>query len=145
VAANAPSTTGVTVNFRTLLHQIHGGRDLVDADFRMVGDGAAPYPDNYSVNDYTDNLFPARPGAAMQCRRCHGETNEAWKPRAERDHPLDQVTPVQAWRAACLACHDSSAALAHAEIHTSLAGNEACQLCHGPSEPLDVETVHEPR
>ncbi len=145
VAANAPETPGVTVNFRTLIHQIHRGRELSAPSFTVVGAGSASYPDNFSLNSYGDFLFPAQPGASTQCRKCHGETNDAWIVPAGRDHPSSQLIPVLTWRGVCLACHDSNAAAAHVEVETSPTGNESCAVCHGPGDDLSVETVHKPR
>jgi hypothetical protein len=41
VAASAPATTGTTVNFRTMLHKIHMGKDLANASsYSIVGFGS---------------------------------------------------------------------------------------------------------
>lgn len=146
VAANAPPTPGVTVNFRTLLHSIARGSQLAHAaTFAAVDASSQPYPDNFSVGTFEHILFPAMPGATLQCTKCHGSTNTAWIVPADRDHPTDQGAPVRVWRAACAGCHDSDAAAAHIEKQTSPAGVEGCAACHGPGTTLAVELVHKAR
>jgi OmcA/MtrC family decaheme c-type cytochrome len=49
------------------------------------------------------------------------------------------LPPVQS---ACLACHDSPAAQAHAALQTTSAGVEACVVCHGEGREASVRTVH---
>src|SRR4029453_2331294 len=49
-AAHAPATTGVSIDFRSLLHKIHMGAELEHADdYEVVGFGSAAYPNNYGV------------------------------------------------------------------------------------------------
>jgi OmcA/MtrC family decaheme c-type cytochrome len=145
VAANAPDTSGVTINFRTLLHQIHRGEELANADFEVCGAGSAPYPDNFSVRDFDAVLFPALPGRTAHCAKCHGAGNTAWTSPAPRDHPTEQGAPSRPWRAACGTCHDSAAALAHIELRTTPGGAEACDVCHGPGAQNEVELAHKTR
>ena len=145
VAANAPATTGQTVNFRTLLHSIHRGSDLAHAaTFTVVGEGSDPYPDNFALNGYSQIEFPDMPGGTRHCAKCHG-TSDTWQDPAPRDHPTQQVLEVRVWRAVCGTCHDSSAAIAHIDSQTSPTGEEACEICHGPGEQQEVELVHKPR
>lgn len=146
VAANAPETSGATVNFRTLLHQIHRGSELANAaTFSIVGAGPAAYPDNFTTRNFADVLFPALPGRTATCTKCHGAANTAWIEPAPRDHPTAQFAPTRAWRAACATCHDSAAALAHVDLRTSPGGVEACAVCHSSGSQLDVELAHKSR
>jgi len=48
---------------------------------------------------------------------------------------------MQPIAAACLACHDSDYAAAHADTNTSIFG-EACTNCHGEGKTFAVEKVH---
>ncbi len=140
VAGNAPATTGVTIDFRTLLHKIHRGRELANASsYTVVGFGAAPYPDNYSPLTFSEIGFPVMPDGVKSCETCHG-TSTAWKEPSPRTHP-DQASPTRAWFAACNSCHDSSAAEAHAIVQTA-SGVESCAVCHGPGRAYDVEWAH---
>jgi hypothetical protein len=146
VAANAPDTFGVTVNFRTLLHQVHRGSQLANANtFQVVGAGPAAYPDNFEARQYDEIVFPALPGRTATCAKCHGSANTAWIEPAPRDHPTDQILPSRPWRATCAACHDTAAAAAHFDLNTTLGGVESCAVCHGPGAQLDVELAHKAR
>lgn len=143
VAENAPPTPGVTTSFRTLLHRLHRGRSLAHAaDFLVVGEGAARWPDNFTTREYSGIGFPAQPGATLQCTKCHGGANAAWKEPAPRAHPGGQETSTQVWRAVCVACHDSDAAVAHADANTAPSGAESCSICHGPGQFWSVEVEH---
>jgi hypothetical protein len=146
VAANAPETSGVTVNFRTLLHQIHRGAELANAaTFEVVGAGAGAYPDNFATREFDQILFPALPGRTAHCAKCHGDSNAAWIAPAPRDHPTDQTLPTRPWRAACAACHDSAATAAHINLNTDAFGVESCDVCHGPGALSEVELAHKTR
>lgn len=140
-AGNAPATTGVSIDFRSLLHEIHMGAELEHAeDYEVVGFGSAAYPNNYGVVGYGEVEFPAMPDGARQCSACHGSST-AWQSPAARAHP-DQAAPTRAWNAACGSCHDGDAAQAHIEIMTSDDGGESCAVCHGAGDDLGVERVH---
>jgi len=143
VAAAAPETPDVTVSFRTLLHRIHMGARLdAPAAFQVVGAGSGGYPDNFELNTYEDILFPAMPGAAAECRKCHGEANDAWLAPSARDHPSEQILPVRSWALVCGACHDAADQTAHIEANTSPSGVESCGICHAPGQQWNVELHH---
>jgi len=146
VAANAPPTTGLTVDFRTLLHKIHMGASLANADtYEVVGFGSTAWPDNFGTSSYSEVDFPALPAGAATCVACHGADNTAFFEIAERNHPAGQTPPTRAWRAACGACHDSNAAQAHIDVNTSPNGFESCEICHGDGRPEAVEVMHKAR
>ena len=145
VAANAPTTTGVTVNFRTLLDQIHRGSSLANAaTFEVVTAGPAAYPDNFTIANFAHYKFPPIPGGTMQCAKCHGSTNTAWLQPSDRNHPSQQGAPVLAWFAVCAACHDKPADFIHYRTYTS-GGDESCDLCHAPGGILPVDLAHKTR
>ena len=48
---------------------------------------------------------------------------------------------MQHYATACLGCHDSQAAAAHAFSMTAPFG-EACATCHGPDALFAVDKVH---
>lgn len=132
------ATPGVTIDFRTMLHKIHHGRELADgANYAVAGFNGTPHT-------YETVGFPHMPGGTADCAACHGADNQAWREPTPRDHPAAPV-PTRSWRAACGACHDTSAAQAHIDINTSAQGAEACAICHGPGKDEQVETVHRSR
>ena len=121
------------------------GRLSEGADYRVIGFGPSSlYPDNFSVHTYEQVGYPHQPGGTADCASCHGVDNEAWQDPAPRDHP-DQPIPTQVWRFACMTCHDSPSAIAHAESNTGSSGAETCALCHGPGKLADVELSHRHR
>lgn len=143
VAANAPATDGVTINFRTMLHKIHRGEDLANASsYQIVGFGSGAYPDNYGISSFAEVAFPAMPGGVSNCTICHGASNTSWEEPSDRNHPDEQGSPVLRWKAVCGACHDSDDAQAHIEVQTSGSGAESCGVCHGPGKEWNVERVH---
>jgi hypothetical protein len=141
VAGNAPDTTGLTVNFRTMLHKIHAGSSLANgATYDVIGFASGAYPNNFVAHNYSEVVFPALPGGVGRCEKCHG--NDAWHEPAPRAHPTDQDVPIRRWSAVCGSCYDSTDALAHINVQTDMSGNESCGICHGPGEDLDVERAH---
>ena len=142
VAAAAPATTGVSVEFRAMLHKIHRGADLTGAaTYQVVGFGGATPPNNFSVLSFGEVEFPAMPDGVKDCASCHGGSN-AWKAPADRSHPTAATQPARAWAVACGSCHDSSAAAAHLDVMTSSLGQESCAVCHGAGRELDTTLVH---
>jgi OmcA/MtrC family decaheme c-type cytochrome len=130
-------TTGVTINFRTMLHKIHRGSELFYADtYTVLGNSS-------SVNTYGEIEFPAMPSGTMECRKCHGSADN-WNAPGNRQHPA-QTTPTREWRAACGACHDSPAATGHIDAMTSPGGLESCEVCHGTDAEFAVELMHKVR
>lgn len=145
VAAGAPDTTGVTVNFRTMLHKIHMGEHLANAStYTVVGFGLG-YPNNFAEHHYDEVVFPALPNGVKDCTACHGDSNDAWKAPPDREHPTEMTVPVLEWTVTCGACHDSDSAQAHIELQTTAGGQESCAVCHGGSGEQSVEVVHKPR
>lgn len=143
VAGNAPATTGQSIEFRNMLHMIHAGADLsAPEDFVVVGFGSGSYPNNFTPHTYEEVVFPAFPGGVMTCRKCHGASNTAWEEPADRSHPTAGTTGARAWRSACISCHDSPAAGAHADVQTNSAGIESCAVCHDASSEYDVDLMH---
>ncbi|HEX6813820.1 MAG TPA: hypothetical protein VF384_19520 [Planctomycetota bacterium] len=107
----------------------------------MVGNGSG-YPNNCSVANFAEVVFPALPGATQNCNKCHG--NDAWHEPKERTHPNQQGLPVRKWAAVCGSCHDTTDAQAHISAQTDLGGNESCGVCHAPDKTWNVERYHKP-
>lgn len=144
VAANAPATPGNTVDFRHLLHAIHGSSFRANA-LDVVTKGSAPWPDSFGTRSWSDVLFPALPARSAACAQCHGAANTAWTELAPPAHPGGQSVPTQLWRTSCAGCHDSSTASTHVDLHTGLDGSEDCASCHAADGELPVERAHDAR
>jgi OmcA/MtrC family decaheme c-type cytochrome len=145
VAAAAPATTGVTVEFRNMLHQIHRGSGLANAaTYALVGFGAGAYPNNFGVVGFPDVGFPAMPEGVKDCRACHGGS-AAWQSPADRTHPTAATVTARSWLVSCGSCHDSNAAAAHFDVMTSSLGNESCAVCHDSGRELSTALVHKIR
>jgi len=142
VAANAPATTGLSAEFRSMLHKIHRGSDLPEAaTWGVVGFGAGAYPNNFGVVTFSDVEFPAMPSGVKDCRACHG-ASDAWQSPADRSHPTAATTPARSWKMACGSCHDSAAEGAHIDVMTDSVGQESCAVCHGVGTDLSTELAH---
>ncbi len=146
VAANAPATTGVTVNFRTLLHEIHRGSSLANAAaFQVVTASRNAYPSNFEVKNFAEYKFPALPGGTTRCAKCHGDSNTAWLEPSNRNHPTEQGADVLVWRIVCAACHAETRDFDHYAAETT-GGVEGCAACHAPGSPvLPVDLAHKTR
>ena len=143
VAGNAPPTTRTTVSFRTMLHKIHQGANLVNAaTYDVVGFGSGSYPDNFGVTNFGHVVFPAQPGGTENCAKCH--ENDVWHEPRPRSHPTDQNVPIRRWATVCAACHDSTDAQAHINVQTDASGNESCGVCHAAGKDESVARVHRP-
>ena len=123
-----------SINFKTLIHKIHTGSNLT-TDFTVMGHGN-------SVNNYNDVGYV---GDRRDCVKCHlPGTYDLPLP----DGLLDQTTPRDYLKtqgpatAACLSCHTTKAAAAHALTMTSTTLGEACDACHGPLADASVDKVH---
>ncbi len=133
------ATPGVTMDFRSLLHKAHMGKELANASTYTVNGVflGTPYPVHYN-----EGGFPALPGGVSNCAICHGSQNDTWQAPVQRDHPSGQIAPTREWRTVCAACHDSSDAVAHIDVQTAGNGQESCTVCHGSGGEWSVERVH---
>lgn len=134
------ATTGVTTNFRTMLHKIHMGADLTYASsYTVVGNSGS-----YTTGSYAEVEFPVMPGGVKACDKCHGADNVAWKEPAIRAHAA-QTTPTLNWKVVCSSCHDSPGHAAHMDLMTTTGGAESCVTCHGEGKALAVDKAHQNR
>jgi len=115
-----------SLDFKWLVHRLHRGEDLTQ-----------PYL------DFNHLRFP---GDLRDCLTCHVDgTQQVLENmpagRLPTQTPNDFYTPQQPTAAACLGCHDSQSAAAHAFVMTAPFG-EACASCHGPDAEFSVDKVH---
>ena len=122
-----------SIDFRWLIHRIHTGEDLT-VDFTVYGYRS-------SVHNYNDVVFP---GDLRACATCHidGSYNVPTPEGSQAVHTdRSYYTPTQPAGAACLACHSTVDAAAHAYVNTAPFG-ESCASCHGPDRDFSVDSVH---
>ena len=125
-----------SLDFKRLIHKIHRGENLTQ-----------------TYLDFNDVRFP---GDLRDCQTCH--TTDANGVGTEQVSetpppgllatatPRDWYTPMQHFATACLACHDTQPAAAHAFTMTATFPNgsvvEACATCHGTDAAFSVDQVH---
>ena len=155
-----PATTVPSEHFKVMIHKIHRGSEL--AQGYVVGG----YPGPTAANpagvpvDFGKVLFP---GDLRACWACHASTSYlpplpagvlptvAEEVIACTDPTLDasaycatqavvSQSLLQPLGAACTACHDTPADVAHAQANTAPDGAEACLVCHGAGQQWDVHT-----
>ena len=134
--ARRPATAGdpETVSFQYMIHKIHTGEEL-HQDYTVYGFGS-------NAINFNGVTFP---GDRRNCAKCH--TNNSHR-QANGDPvatPRTYYSPLAATTAACLSCHDSKDAFAHAYLNTTTFGGqpaEACGVCHGPNADLSPDKVH---
>ncbi|MBI1895593.1 MAG: OmcA/MtrC family decaheme c-type cytochrome [Acidobacteria bacterium] len=122
-----------TINFRTMIHRIHTGKEGT-GEFTIFGFGG-------TAHDFTEVGFP---GDRRNCDMCH-VNNSQQVPENDKLQPvtnprgyLDPMGPVAS---ACLGCHTGKSAASHALINTSRLG-ESCATCHGSNAEFSVNRVH---
>jgi OmcA/MtrC family decaheme c-type cytochrome len=122
-----------SIDMRWLIHRLHTGEELTD-DFTVYGYRS-------SVHNYNELVYP---GDLRSCDTCHigGSYNV---PAPEGSHevttPRGFYSPTQPAGAACLACHSTVDAAAHAYVNTAPFG-ESCASCHGADREFSVDSVH---
>jgi OmcA/MtrC family decaheme c-type cytochrome len=138
------------INLKHLLHKIHSGEELEHHPYVVYGFGSGA--NGFTPFDFAEVRFPGDRG---NCGGCHVDGSELL-PLPGGLLPTKQsfvdvsggpavetvsgsTPPVQD---ACLACHDSEDAAAHAETNTTAGGAEACTVCHGEGSMAAVSAVH---
>ena len=128
-----------SIHFKVLIHSIHIGEERSSDSYIVYGFRG-------SVHDFTELRFPGFPN---ECETCHlpGTYTLPLPSGAQPTVVLQDGEVVQSTlpiTAACAACHDSTAALGHTQLQTTINGIETCEVCHGPNRDADVATVHDP-
>ena len=105
------------------------------------------------MNTFNDIRFP---GDLRDCQKCHTTDASGVGTEQVSDTPppgllptttaRDWYTPMQHYATACLACHDTQSAAAHAFTMTATfpdgTAAEACATCHGTGAAFSVDQVH---
>ncbi len=122
-----------SIDFRWLIHRLHTGAELT-VDFTVYGFRG-------SVHNYNHVEFP---GDRRTCTMCHLDgTYNVPAPEGSMEVTTERsyYTPTQPAAAACLACHSTVDAAAHAYTQTAPFG-ESCASCHGEDREFSVDSVH---
>ena len=130
-AASGPAES---INFKTMIHKIHTGSNLT-TNFTVIGHGS-------SVNNYNDVGYP---GDRRDCEQCHlPGTYDLPLPAGliSQVAPRDYLNPMPPISGACLSCHTTQPAAAHAAIMTSPTLGESCEACHGNNAASSVAKAH---
>ncbi len=136
-AARRPAEAGAaeSISFQRLIHRIHTGSELRE-DYVVWGGSAHSFK------------YLRFPGDRRNCAKCH--VNNSYRLPAPNGvdsvlTPRDYFSPQGPGTAACLGCHDSRDAAAHAYLNTAKFGEttaEACGVCHGSNADWNVDKVH---
>lgn len=132
-----PEGTGPAqgIHFKYMIHKIHRGIELTQKPYIIYGYRSSEH--DYSTVEY--------PGDLRNCESCHNEdTYEVPLPDGllPTYSPASQIELMMPTAAACLSCHDSDDAAAHADANTSANLGESCGTCHGNGKTYSVERVH---
>ncbi|HET7433425.1 MAG TPA: OmcA/MtrC family decaheme c-type cytochrome, partial [Thermoanaerobaculia bacterium] len=140
-SARRPANAGApeSVSFQRMVHRIHTGEELTQ-DFTVFAFGGVP-------TSFNEVLYP---GDRTNCSKCHTANSQQLplQPNLESVIALrDYFSPQGPGTAACLGCHDSQDAAAHAYLNTvkfpgATNPSEACATCHGTGKDWAVDKVH---
>ncbi len=122
-----------TIDMRHMVHRIHLGEHN-EYEYTIHG--------RTRLYDYS---YVRYPGDLRSCDRCHVNGSENLPLRAGLlpvTSPRTLIDPMGPATAACLGCHTSVAAAAHALTNTSDKLGEACAACHGANSEFSVRRVH---
>ncbi|HWP85936.1 MAG TPA: OmcA/MtrC family decaheme c-type cytochrome [Terriglobia bacterium] len=126
-----------SINFRFMIHRIHSGAEL-SRDYTIYR--------SFGVFNFNEVEFP---GDRRNCAKCH--VNNSYQlplpsGMANTTAPREFYSPLGPAASACLGCHDSEEAAAHAYLQTAVfpsgRTSEACAACHGEGKDYSVSRVH---
>ena len=127
-----------SINFRFLIHRWHTGEELT-RDFKIYR--------TFGIFSPNEEVF--FPGDRRNCAKCH--VNDSYElplpsTNANTVAPREFYSPLGPAASACLGCHDSEDAAAHAYLQTATfpsgKSSEACAACHGEGKDFSVSRVH---
>lgn len=126
------------INFKEMIHRIHLGEGN-QRDYTIYGFGGNP-------SNFNKVALPGGEAQLSQCITCHvpGEFNLPTETDLlnTTDPRNPYFTSVPPQTGACLSCHQSKFAAAHAAVNTSDRFGEACLACHGVNSTYSPARVH---
>jgi OmcA/MtrC family decaheme c-type cytochrome len=125
-----------SINFRVLIHRIHRGEEAKQP-LQVYGFGN-------SLVDFSGVRFP---GILSNCQTCHLEGTYNLPTDLQPTiitEGGEVISQTGAGQSVCTTCHDSPAAIGHAQIQTTVGGVETCEVCHGPGREFNVVDIHDP-
>ncbi len=136
-SSQRPASAGKpeSISFQRMIHRIHSGESL-SQEYTIYGHGGRKVP-------FNDVRFM---GDLRDCLKCHVAGTYS-VPDNPREGALATITqrdfysPQGPTAAACLGCHDTKAAAAHAAQATAPFG-EGCASCHGDGAKYSPDAVH---
>lgn len=139
--ARRPADAGApeSISMAYMIHRIHAGSTLT-RDFTVYGFGNSAH--NYNEVGYPTDL--------RVCTNCHVNNSQQLPPpvgTVATVAPREFFSPMGPGTAACLGCHDTRDAAAHAFLNTAFFPGsdqpaESCAACHGPGSDMSVDRVH---
>jgi OmcA/MtrC family decaheme c-type cytochrome len=121
-----------SINLRFMIHRIHTGEELT-RDFTIYR--------SRGIFNFNEVLYP---GDRRNCAACHVNDSHLLplpSGMANTEAPREFFTPLGPATSACLGCHDSQDAAAHAFLQTAPFG-ESCATCHAEGRDFAVSRVH---
>ncbi len=131
VTADLPAQS---IDFQFMIHRIHTGAELT-SDFTVKGYGK-------STNNYNEVTYPGDRRDCLQCHVTAAYTVPLPASATPTVMPRGYWDPYLPTAAACLGCHDSLAAAAHAYLNTSPTLGESCVVCHKEAADDAVSKAH---
>ncbi len=119
---------GESIDLKWMVHRIHTGEELT-----------ATY--TIGTSNFNEVRYPGDRRNCLQCHTATGFTVPLPAGRTSVNTPSNYWTPTYPTATACLGCHDSLEAAAHAIINTATIG-ESCAVCHKETADFAVSKVH---
>ena len=154
----ADPTPGATIDYPVLVHKIHTARlregyaERSNTAKDASGNGAYGIVGfRNSLVDFSEVLMPVDP---RNCQQCHGDSGAVCTSDAAcgvGQSCTGGKCVNTAWQTAsaraCITCHDSASAFAHASLNTYTppagAPIESCDVCHGKDAQFSVKSIHD--
>ncbi len=127
------NTPAEAIDMKIMIHKIHTGEELA-GDYTVYGFGKR------AIN-FNEVLYPGDRRDCLQCHLAGTYTVPLPSVVTPSTTPRGYWDPTRPTAAACLGCHDSIEAAAHAYLNTASIG-EACAVCHKESAEAGVSKVH---